>query len=430
MSEHNPIDNAGQLAAEADLLALLDDDRIRAARAHVGALWRNAWADSVPGEVAGHVEAMLDEYFANWLFKAVASDAQHPRFVRNFMPPYSWHGRALPGARTGGDNPDNVYRLAGIAHGTRYRVTGRRAGDREPADVSFTLVGNYGTSVTIETIESRAVMREKDGSFVLTIDDTAAAGRPNHMTTAANAKFLYVRDSMEDWARETPFDLQIERLGAPLAKPISRDEMADRAAFRAREDVPLYYWFQSTLINMAIDSSKFLPANRGTGGLATQALGRGYFDLGPEDAVIVDYDPAGAAYSAIQLGSWLFQSIDAGLITSSLNRAQCAIGADGRVRAVISLRDPGVANWLNPGGFARVMMMLRWQALPAQPQRGGPDFTARKVAFDDLARLLPDDTRRVTPAERAAQIASRQAAFARRLAVNAPIDDGRRGDPR
>ena len=416
----NPIDNAGQLAAEADVIALCGDERITAAREHVERLWRNGWADSIPDEAASGVEAMIDEYMTNWVFKAAASDSQHPRFVRNFMPPHRWHGHDVPGARTGGDNPDNVYRLAGIAHGTRYRVTGRVVG-REPANVSFTLVGDYGTSVTIRTIESHALERQGDGSFLITIDEQPAGSRRNHITTAPHAKFLYVRDSMEDWASETPFALEIERLGPPAAAPLSRDEMVHRAAFRAKEDVPLYFWFQSTFTNMRLNSWKFLPPNRGTGGLVTQAIGRGWFDLGPKDAVIIDYAPGGAAYSAIQLSSWLFQSLDADRITSSLNRAQCVPDADGRIRAVIARRDPLVANWLDCANFSRIMMMLRWQALPPEPVGGGPDFTARLVRLEDLHQALPEGTCQLTPAQRGEQRDARAAAFARRYALNSDI---------
>ena len=416
----NPVDNPGQVAAEEDVIGLWRDERITAAREHAERLWRNAWADSIPPEAESGIGAMVDEYLTNWLFKAAASDSQHPRFVRNFMPPHRWHDHDVPGARTGGDNPDNTYRLAGIAHGTRYRVTGRAVG-REPANASFTLVGDYGTSVTIQTIDSADLERADDGSFILTIDDQPADGRSNHITTAPHAKFLYVRDSMEDWDAETPYSLEIERLGPSASDPISRDEMAQRAAFRAREDVPLYFWFQSTFTNMALNSWKFLPASRGTGGLVTQALGRGWFELGEDDAVIIDLEPGGAAYSAIQLGSWLFQSIEADAISSSLSRAQCIADEDGRIRAVISRQDPGVANWLDCGGNSRVMAMLRWQGLNSACRQCGesPGFSARLVRLDDLRGALPTETCWLGADQRRVQQARRKAAFARRYALNA-----------
>src|SRR3546814_9565163 len=79
------------------------------------------------------------------------------------MPAYRWHGNDVPGARTGGDNPDNCYRLAGIEHGTHYRVTGRIR-DAKPANTSFTLTANYGTSQTIQTIEDHELDLADDRS--------------------------------------------------------------------------------------------------------------------------------------------------------------------------------------------------------------------------------------------------------------------------
>lgn len=222
-----------------------------------------------------------------------------------------------------------------------------------------------------------------------------ATGRRNHITTAPHAKFLYVRDSTEEWHAETPFALEIERLGQARADPLSRDEMAQCAGFRTRDDVPLYFWFQSTFTNKIPNSWKFLPANRGTGGLVTQVIARGRFDLGSEDAVIVEFNPGGAAYSAIQMGGWLFQSIEALRLTSSLTRLQCGADGDGLIRAVISREDPGVTNWLDCGGLSRVMAMLRWQGLPSPSATGGggPGFSCRLVRLDELRKALPPQQR-------------------------------------
>ena len=184
----------------------------------------------------------MDEYAFNYVIKAAASDAQHPRFVRNFMPPYRWFGREVPGARMGGDNPDNCYRLAGIEHGARYEVHGRIVGTR-PRSLTFTLVANYGTSVTVQTLDFSEVQCDPTGEFTLFIDGSAGDGRANHLRTAPGTKFLFVRDSMEDWAHETPVGLSIRRIDAANADPLTDEMMAARAAHRMTEDVPLYYWF-------------------------------------------------------------------------------------------------------------------------------------------------------------------------------------------
>src|SRR3546814_9573641 len=75
--------------------------------------------------------------------------------------------------------------------------------------------------------------------------------------------------------------------------------------------------------------------------------------LGPDDAAILEYDPAGAGYAAVQLTEWLYRSRDYHRIQSSLTAAQSAIDRDGRIRLVIARRDPGVWNWLDTGGQDR-----------------------------------------------------------------------------
>lgn len=407
----NPIANAGQFQAEADVRAMWNDERVKHARMMVGILFEKGYGDRIPAADRPLLPAFCDEYAVNWLFKAAASDGQYPRFVRNFMPAYSWSGHDVPGARTGGDNPDNCYRLAGIAHGTSYRVTGRIV-DAKPANISFTLTANYGTSRTVQTIEDHQLEIDGNGEFTITIDDQPANGRPNHMTTAPGVKFLFVRDSMMDWAAETPLDLQIERTSPAKADPVSLDEMAARAAFRMQDDMYLYFWFQNVWSGRTANTIVPPATNRGTGGLVTQGLSSGTFHLGPDEIAIIEYDPAGAGYVAVQLTEWLYRSLDYHRIQSSLTAAQSAVDKDGRIRLVIAHRDPGVANWLDTGGRENVFSILRWQHIPAG---GNLSASLTMSNHDRLKADLPADTVWLDAAARAAQLNARLAAYRRRI---------------
>ena len=410
---NNPIANPGQFAAETDVVEMWKDERVRQAREMVKGLFERGYGDRPPAEALPTFERSVDEYVTNWLFKAAASDSQHPRFVRDFMPPHHWQGRDVPGARTGGDNPDNCYRLAGIRHGTAYRVTGKVVG-RQPANVSFTLTANFGTSVTIQTIEDHQLERAADGSFVITIDDQQANGRPNHLTTAPHVKFLYVRDSMNDWSAETPLDLAIERLGEAKAPPLTLDQMIEAAVFRMKEDVPLYFWFQNVWSSRN-PNSQIHAARASSGGLVTQFNSHGIFDIAEDEGVIIEYEPAGARYAALQLTDWYYQSLNYGEIQSSLTQAQSAVDADGKVRLVIARRDPGVANWIDTGGLRIVLMIMRWQAAPDPPVRGGPACQMRLVKLAELKSALPAETVWFTAEQRKAQLDKRRAAYARRF---------------
>lgn len=412
----NPIDNPGQLAAETDVRTMRLDPRIEPIRAQITKYYAIGYGDRLPDECRPHLDALADEFLNNWLFKAAASDSQHPRLVRNFMPAYEWHGAMVPGARTGGDNPDNCYRLAGIEHGSSYRLIGRLAGGK-PANISFALANNYGTSQTVEILEDHQLQWGADGTFEITIDESPAAGRANHLMTHPGTKFLFVRDSMMDWAEETPLDLSIERLGEAKAPPIGIDEMFERATKNALNDVFQYFWFQNMLSSQAVNT--ILPAyplaSAGVG-LATQGVSSGHFRLGPDDAAIIDYDPAEAGYAAVELTDWLYRSLDYHIVQSSLTAAQSAIDPDGRIRLVIARRDPGVANWLDTRGQANVLMILRWQAMKTG---GRPiNVTLKMTTIDRLKSDLPDSTVWVDADERAALIGARIASYQRRITPN------------
>ena len=101
--------------------------------------------------------------------------------------------------------------------------------------------------------------------------------------------------------------------------------------------------------------------------------------------------------------------------TSSLNNTQAKPNADGTYTFVVSQRDPGVYNWLDPEGHAAGLMAIRWQAMSGG---GKPENAVRSAQVVPLARLkqeLPNETQFVTPAQRKVQQAERAAHYARRL---------------
>jgi hypothetical protein len=154
------------------------------------------------------------------------------------------------------------------------------------------------------------------------------------------------------------------------------------------------------------------------GGLATQFSSAGHYDLGDDQVMIVTVPAADrgvAPYQGIQLGSLWYVSLDYISHQTSLNADQARIDPDGRMRFVISERDPGLANWLERTGHARGYVQIRWQRLSRDL---GPDDgpQVEVVPFADLAARLPYyESARVTPAEFAARIAARQAAVAERM---------------
>jgi hypothetical protein len=88
---------------------------------------------------------------------------------------------------------------------------------------------------------------------------------------------------------------------------------------------------------------------------------------------------------------------------STLNDREIAVDADGRIRCVVSLKDPGLTNWLDPCGRVEGTVVFRnYRASSA------PVPSSRKVRFAELDSILPKGTARVTTAQRKAALVRRR----------------------
>jgi hypothetical protein len=62
----------------------------------------------------------------------------------------------------------------------------------------------------------------------------------------------------------------------------------------------------------------------------------------------------------IQLNDPYFNALEYVYRLSSINGSTAKISSDGKLRAVISLEDPGVPNWLDPAGYTEGGTYGRW----------------------------------------------------------------------
>ena len=99
----------------------------------------------------------------------------------------------------------------------------------------------------------------------------------------------------------------------------------------------------------------------------------------------------------------LFNAVDFVYRQSSLNGHQAIVDADGRFRAVISVRDPGLHNWLDPGDTTRGMLIGRWYGCDSLPTP-----SLRRVKFAELDRHLPVGQPKIGAEQRSAQLRARR----------------------
>jgi hypothetical protein len=142
----------------------------------------------------------------------------------------------------------------------------------------------------------------------------------------------------------------------------------------------------------------------GNGGDWPQAYFETVYDIAEDEALILETAlPAEHRYWNVQVIDALWNQVELVHRQSSLNGVQARIDSDGRFRAVLSLADPGVHNWLDTGGNLYGMLIGRWYRCSDHPVPA-----LKRVKLADLRAHLPADTPAITPEERQAVLRERR----------------------
>jgi hypothetical protein len=305
------------------------------------------------------------------------------------------------------DCPDCIYTGAPLRGGEAYRLWGNRGSARY---VGLQSMAGMASSANVLLDE---LDLGPDGDVELILSEDPQEG--NWLPTAGNATQLVVRHFFYDWDTEVASSLSIERIGAHKEKA-PRTPVDPRAAV-ARQLIALGDFVVGNLdfflqFSRPESPNTFLPPLDGTamGAAAENRPVIGSWELGPDEALLVEVTPPLGLYWSFSLGNPWWETIDYARHQSSLNGHQAEVDPDGTVRAVIAHQDPGVANWLDTAGHSAGPVILRCVRTESAPV---PE--THVVRFDDLVGSLPAGTRRVTSDERRRTIASRRLAVARRF---------------
>ncbi len=414
LSATNPVATAEQREIEEVALRLLLRPELLKAREVAIMLWRNAM-DYPARDQASRFDAMIDEYMFHYAIRAANSDVNFPRVARFMAPPHRWFGRDVPGSRWAGDSPDFIYRMIPIAHGGRYELHGRQTCSVAPS-VNYQLISTRASPVSLGLLSSLDMAPGADGSFVITIDETPAAGRPNHIQTRPGADHMMIRDALGDWMTQSANALRIVRLNPPERGLLSEEEIVRQAAQRALDGV--YYAHYCTLSGSGQPPNSIrAPQSSGMfGGMPSQWSTKANLELADDEALIVTANAAGAQFRNVVLTDCFFLTVDYWSRTGSLNMNQMAADASGDFTYVVAHRDPGIHNWLDTSGLRRTIFGQRWQAIPADYKGETPRMATRLVKLKDLDKALPKGVQRIDVAGRRDQLAAREAGFKRRFA--------------
>lgn len=306
----------------------------------------------------------------------------------------------------GQPNADTVYRTASVDSTEDYRISGQ-AGTITLAVIAQVVPG----SNTRPHLDLSTLTVDDKGRFSVLV----SAQRPDDYEgdfwqLEPGTRRLMMRLVSSDWAGEVQPVVTIERVSGPMGRPrSSAADLTARLKALPGETGFIASLFVDRVEKLAAEGyvNRFRTMVPPMGALESQFYYDGVFDLKDDEALIVESDvPANCRYRSLILTNGLYETIDWTNNHSSLNAAQAAPDSDGRLRIVVSAKDPGVRNWLDTAGYTRGIIQGRWTGCDSQPV---PTLT--KVKLAQVRQALPDDVATVTPEERDALVRERSRAY-------------------
>ncbi|MFO0690371.1 MAG: hypothetical protein U0900_16845 [Myxococcota bacterium] len=411
----NPIDTEDQRAVERRALELFEHPRIVSTVKEI----REYWLKSVPRsqDMLSCFERSFEEVMFAGIVWSLNQDPLYPKVVTITRLPHQLGGRRVPGTRWGIDNPDSVYRVIPISGAEKYVIRGRIPENRVTENYFTLWDPKMGT---VDVLDGKTIVMNPDRTFEIEVDSEPKGNRKNHVRSAPHAHEFYIRDVVMDWKKEMINDLSIERLGGkPSRPPFTPQEELDRAVE--------YMWkwaketdrWEAQTAGKPDNSFAFTIDRDSDGALRNQIYIMGRFKLPSNDhALVIDVDLGGADYFIAPITNVWGTTNDIHHRNGSMNRAQSVANADGTLTFVLSPKDPGVWNWIDPCDMKEGTLTLRWAEFKGG--KPGPSLQAKGkvVPLAEVRSNVPAGTRFVTADERKRQLAERAASYDWRIAEN------------
>lgn len=316
------------------------------------------------------------------------------------------HSGTGPFTKMGLDNPDTMYFGTRVQPGHEYVVTGRRG---TTTDVSFQLLGGEYTDENVPDSETAFDDRRLD---------IADDGTFEWRFTPDSPAQLVIREVYNDWsAQRGTFAIARTDTAGTAPPPLSRELIEKRYAVAGKQLVQRVktwlqfpQWFYDTLPVNTLTAPRLTP-----GGLATQYSSVGHYELRDDQAIVITVPVSDAPYVGFQLGSLWYISLDYINHQTSLNGTQAQADPDGKIRIVVSERNPGVTNWCETLGHAKGYLQFRWQRVSRElTEADGP--TMEIVDVDRIAAVLPHhEHNKISEDDWRARIALRQKQIGERM---------------
>jgi len=274
--------------------------------------------------------------------------------------------------KIGGDNPDYVYTNCVVSGRFEYRLRGERA---DAHRIGFgTYHGGLGTAEGLQAsgyLGDAELAMEPGGAFEIVLSARPQPG--NWLPMRPDTNQLTIRQTLLDRRRERPARFEIERLGEsdpppPLDPVVFAHALARAQGFVAGVTRQFVRWSEA----FAARPNQVFPIppelSAGARGDPSTIYYNGYFELGEDEALLIELEPPPCEYWNLQVCNHWLESLDFMEHTTHYNQQTAKARPDGSVRIAIARRNPGVPNWIDTAGHARGAIALRWVAAERDSQ--------------------------------------------------------------
>lgn len=314
-------------------------------------------------------------------------------------------------------NPDDIYQFTPIDPKGVYRLSGYRGTTRiidfQIADGRmFTDGAPLGLGPTLSSYSIDKLHLGKNGAFdVILSAERPADYKGDWWKLDAKANYMVIRQIAYDWEKEIDARIAIDRLDRPVSRGRMPKEKIDEQLRKISGWVENWITFSMNFYKRAhsqVGDNKFVVRDySGAGGVGGQFYPEMVYDLADDEALIVETEvPKHCAYWNFQIADDWQRTTDPARRVASLNGFQARLSKDGKFRAVVSVKDPGVPNWFDTEGYSQGMLYGRWTRCSSAPTP-----TVTKVKLDEVKQHLPADTPSVSPEQRDRELRAYKRAF-------------------
>lgn len=266
--------------------------------------------------------------------------------------------------KMGMDNPDNIYLAAPVNGNYTYRITGKRGSVHYLGFGSQ--AGGYGKTGSLDTtgfIEAADMQIEEDGSFEIIASSSKQTG--NWLPMAEGTRLIQVRQTRLDHKNEMPAQVNITRIDGPNEprpfSPARMDKSLASAAFFVHATSDLFRQWTEGFKAHTNQLPRFDPDKAfQAGGDPNIAYYHSYFDIGDDEALVIELTPPPCDFWNFQLANYWMESLDYRYFPVHLNKLTAKYADDGTVKIVVSKTNPGIDNWMNTCGHNQGTFCVRW----------------------------------------------------------------------